>query len=173
MDNSTRLDRDTHTHITNDCSVIMINCYFPAVDNRRQQPLVTFSFFRAASHTHAVKATKNKMRKRDTEKNSKKIHLPAADWSCKTPVVHTTKWRSTDRIHWEETRKQRDKTFDTIEKETYALVDEIAGQVFERFECQLRGIGRDEIAHQSNLKHESHLTVAILHDWVGDRRLRP
>ena len=47
---------------------------------------------------------------------------------------------------------------------TYALVNEITGQVFEGFECQLRGISRDEIAYQSNLKHESHLTVAILHD---------
>ena len=50
------------------------------------------------------------------------------------------------------------------EKCTYALVNEITGQVFEGFECQLRGISRDEIAYQSNLKHESHLIVAILHD---------
>lgn len=46
---------------------------------------------------------------------------------------------------------------------TYALIDEIAGQILESFQCQLRGVGRDQIAYEAHLKHERHLTVAILH----------
>lgn len=87
-------------------------------------------------------------------------------YSCYKARKPTIDPRSTSGVSgWEKgLRSYAGSSFCNIKaNSTYALIDEIAGQILESFQCQLRGVGRDQIAYEAHLKHERHLTVAILH----------